>query len=230
MNHIYTIAEMLTDDPDVFHQTVVIAVHPDHVIDASAAAASVYGEQPEIYGPHRLAILKSYIDKFKKFMLKQKANGAKIVITLMGKPSQLEGWYDKKAHWKVKRIPKAGGGYKYDESNVDHVKMGMEQEEVGQLHQDLIDFINQLSVDPNVDVVSEEGAGAACNRGELNHILKDADEILVIGGNLTGCLENTVRFLAKHPNGPKTKIVNELTFDDDSGFWKRHLPSGLPVS
>jgi len=61
--------------------------------------------------------------------------------------------------------------------------MGMEQEKVHQLHQDLMDYIHQLSGDPNVYVVPEEEAGAACRQGKLDHILNNVDEIQVIGGN-----------------------------------------------
>ena len=65
MNTIDQIATLLTEDPDVIYQRAVLAVHPNHVVDAVSAAASVYSVNPALYGPNRLKVLLNYIEKFK---------------------------------------------------------------------------------------------------------------------------------------------------------------------
>jgi hypothetical protein len=200
------IAEMLTDDPDVFHKSVVLAVHPNFVVDAAQAASSKFTDNPGKHGPHRLKILKNYVNRFKRFISGKQSSGATIIITLMGDPYSLDSWYDEIGHWE----------------KADPIKMGMEQEEVYQLHQDLMDFIYQLAAESNVYVIPEKSAGAACRQGKLDHILDDADEMQVIGGNLKGCLNYTVKSISKRPNGPSIKIVKELSFDDNMEFWDRN--------
>jgi len=188
-------------------KSVVLAVHPNYIVDAVAAASSKHAENPEKFGPHRMKMLKKYIDRFKRFVDGKKNSGATVIITTMGEPYQLHDWYDHKSHWE----------------KADVIKMGMEQEEVYQYHQDLMDYIYQIASEPNVYVFPEKSAGDACKNGKLDRILDHADEMLVIGGNLSGCLRNTVKMIGKRPNGPAVKIVRELSFDDDSEFWGRSL-------
>ena len=123
----------------------------------------------------------------------------------MGDPYQLDNWHDPKAHYKKN----------------DAEKMGMEQDEVHALHQDLMDYIYERAANPNVIVTKETSAGDACRSGKLNHFFDGADEIQVVGGNLTGCLKQTVKALSRDIEGPSVRIVRELTFDDDPEFWKR---------
>lgn len=190
---------------EMAHRSVVFAVHPNYVVDAASAASSKWAENPEKHGPNRMKILKNYIDRFKRFIQGKHNSGATIVITTMGEPYTLNNWHDEKSHWE----------------KADPIKMGMEQEEVYQLHQDLMDFIYELASSPNVFVVAEREAGAACRQGRLDHILDRADELQIIGGNLSGCLRNTVKNISKRPNGPSISIVKELSFDDDPSFWSR---------
>lgn len=197
MDPVQIIAELLTEDPDIFNKIIILAVHPNYVIDAAAQADS-----SEEYKPHRLNILKNYISRFKNYINKQKQSGATIIITTLGNPYYLDVWQSE---------------------GTDTIEGGMEQEEVYQLHQDLMDYIHQLANDPKVYITPEEYAGAACRQGKLDHILNDVDEVQVIGGNLTGCLKNTVEALGKRPSGPTTRIVHELSFDDDPKFWKANL-------
>ena len=189
--------------------SVVFAVHPNYIVDAASAASSKWSDSPEKYGPHRMKILKNYINRFKRFISGKHNNGATIVITTMGEPYSLHDWHDEKLHWE----------------KADVSKMGIEQEEVYKLHKDLMDFIYQLSADPNVHIIPEKDAGAACRQGRLDHILDRADELQIIGGNLSGCLRNTVKSISKRPNGPSINIVRELSFDDDSDFWERSVKS-----
>jgi hypothetical protein len=189
--------------------SVVFAVHPNYVIDAASAASSKWADDPEKYGPQRMKILKTYIDRFKRYMSGQHNSGATIVVTTMGNPYTLDNWHDEKSHWE----------------KADVVKMGMEQEEVYQLHQDLMDFIYQLASSPNVYVVPEKEAGAACREGMLDFVLDRADELQIIGGNLSGCLRHTMKSISKRPNGPSINIVRELSFDDDPEFWERSSKS-----
>ena len=187
--------------------SIILAVHPNYVIDAAGAASSKYADSPEKFGPHRMKILKNYINRFKRFIAGQQNSGATIIITTMGEPYQLHHWHDEISHWE----------------KADVVKMGMEQEEVYQLHQDLMDFIHQLAAENNVYVVPENEAGAACREGRLDHVLDNADEMQIIGGNLSGCLRHTVKEISKRPNGPAIRVVKELSFDDDPKFWGSNL-------
>lgn len=187
--------------------SVVFAVHPNYIIDAASAASSKWADSPEKYGPHRMKILKNYINRFKRFLDGKVNAGSMIVITTMGEPYSLHNWHDEKSHWE----------------KADAIKMGMEQEEVYQLYKDLMDYIYQLASEPNVYVVPEESAGDACKLGRLDHVLDRADEVLIIGGNLSGCLRHTIKTISKRPNGPSIRVMRELTFDDDPEFWGRLL-------
>ena len=203
MSYIKNIARLLTEDPDVFRKNVVLAVHPNYVVDAV-----VFASTDKDYGPQRLQMLKNYIDRFKRFIDGQISSGSTVIITMIGDAMQLDTWYDPRNHYE-------------DEGQVDPVKMGMEQEEVGSLHQDLKDYIHEKASLPNVYVVSERLAGDACRTGKLDDMLEGADELSVVGGHLTGCLSRTVEMLRKRPDGPEVSIITELTFDDDENFWKR---------
>ena len=97
----------------------------------------------------------------------------------------------------------------------------MEQEEVIGLHQDLMDYVYEKAALPNVHVVPERLAGEACRKGQLDHLLKGASEVSVLGGHLTGCLDKTIESMKQRAEGPNVNVVTELTFDDDENFWKR---------
>jgi nicotinamidase-related amidase len=209
VNTIDQIADLLTEDPDIFTNKVVLAVHPNHVIDAASAASSRWGPSPQIHGPYRLKILLNYIEKFKRFITQQRRAGSTIIVTFLDKqPATLEAWYDEGEHWQ--------GKYPDKEPVADVVKLGMEQENVSQAHQDLMDFIHQHD---DIHTVVEHDAGGACKDGRLQHILKGADEVVLIGGNLTGCLKNTLKALESQ--GLTVNVYEHLTFDDDPSFWER---------
>lgn len=186
-------------------EQTVLAVHPNHVVDAAHAAASRHHSTPEIYGPHRIKILLNYIESFKSFIQQQVDLNNNIIVTLLDKPpASLDDWYDPRDYWQDK---------------VDLIKQGMEQEEVYQAYQDLMDFIHELNDDSKFHVVEEHSAGDACRDNRLQHILGRTDEVLLIGGNLTGCLDNTLRALKDR--GLRVHIIERLTFDDNPGFWGR---------
>lgn len=186
-------------------KTVVLAVHPNYVVDAAAAASSKYGNQPEKHGPNRLKILINYVNQFKTYISDQLRAGSTIVITLMGEPYQLKNWHDPKSHW--------------EQTNKE--KQEAEQEQVIRIHQDLMDFIDKIGQHPNVHIVSEDAAGDACKNGELNNILSNANQMFIIGGNLTGCLSNTLKALSTTMNKLNVEVLEKLTFDDDPKFWSR---------
>ena len=196
---------MLTEDPDVFSRPVVFAVHPNYIIDAAQAAASKWAKNPEKHGPNRMKILTTYVNRFKRFIDGQLSNGATIIITTMGDPIQLDNWYDEKAHWE----------------KTDLIEMEKEQAKVHNIHTELMNYISEISTSSNVFVMPETSAGDACEQGKLDHVLDDTEEVLIIGGNLSGCLKNTVKNISKRPNGPSIKVVKELTFDDNPEFWNR---------
>lgn len=195
---------------EMISNSIILAVHPHYVIDAASAAASRWSESPQKYGPQRMQILINYIKKFKIFIRNKAEQNVLIIITSMGEPITLHNWYDQEAHW---------------EQETDKVKIGQEQEQVYQIYKDLVDFIHEIAHNQNVHIMSEDQAGQILNSEKFINVIKKAktNKIQILGGNLSGCLQRSIKMIEKLPNPPEIHVVTELTFDDDSKFWDRHV-------
>lgn len=201
MNQIDFIADLLTEDPDLILEgksRVVIAVHPNYVIDAVAQAASKFADDTS-YRDYRAAMMLNYNRVFKDFM-NSRLTSTIIITRLKRPPSAVKNWYTSS-----------------DEIS-DPTQLNQEKIVAMDAYQDLEDYLAELRTYDNVVFYDEEQTGDSCQH--FSNLLRQADFIEVVGGNLSGCLAGMLDKMRAYAR-TEIRVVEAVTFDDDVAFWRR---------